>query len=230
MIIDKNTVIYGSFSSNPGSQGSRRFNNAFEKNGINAIYKSFKVDKIEDAFAAAKILNFGGFTISMPFKNDAIQYCSLVEALAKELKSVNTVVLNQNKNFVGYNSDYYGVRALLSKYNLSGFDEAIIIGLGAYARTASYVLNKLGISTFFMSSRSEFLHRDLKKFKNKIIFNASPLQHIIAATGLDKDINNLFIDCDVNSSSGKQMSYYQARHQFYEIFKFSQQYIFEEVV
>ena len=39
MQINKDTKIYGSFSSNPGNNGCVFFNRKFQENNINAIYK-----------------------------------------------------------------------------------------------------------------------------------------------------------------------------------------------
>ena len=49
-IINKDTKIYGSFSSNPGNNGCTFFNNKFQENNINAIYKSFYSDNIKKGF------------------------------------------------------------------------------------------------------------------------------------------------------------------------------------
>ena len=67
-MITKDTKIYGSFSKNAGSLGTKLFNLAFKYYNINAIYRSFSIDNIEDAVQAARTLKFSGFAVSMPYK------------------------------------------------------------------------------------------------------------------------------------------------------------------
>ena len=48
MLINKDTEIYCSFSSNPGNNGCNFFNDKFVSNNINAIYKSFYSEDIDN--------------------------------------------------------------------------------------------------------------------------------------------------------------------------------------
>ena len=56
-MINKETKLYGSFSNNPGHNGCQFFNTAFEKYGINSIYKSFYSENIEETIQSVKHLN-----------------------------------------------------------------------------------------------------------------------------------------------------------------------------
>ena len=66
-MINKDTKIYGSFSSSPGNNGCEFFNKEFEDRNINAIYKSFYSDDIKKSIEAVKTLSISGFAVSMPF-------------------------------------------------------------------------------------------------------------------------------------------------------------------
>ena len=79
MKVNKDTLLYGSFSSNPGNNGNIFFNEAFEKYNINAIYKSFYSTDIEKLIISVKHLNFSGFALSMPLKIDIIKYLDNIE-------------------------------------------------------------------------------------------------------------------------------------------------------
>ena len=57
MLINKDTKIFCSFSSNPGNNGCEFFNTKFQENNINAIYKSFHSDDIVKSINAVKTLN-----------------------------------------------------------------------------------------------------------------------------------------------------------------------------
>ena len=55
-MINKDTKIYGSFSSTPGNNGCLFFNEKFNEDKINAIYKSFYSNDIKKSIEAAKTL------------------------------------------------------------------------------------------------------------------------------------------------------------------------------
>lgn len=89
MLINKDTKIYCSFSSNPGNNGCEFFNNKFQDQNINAIYKSFYSDNLKNSIKAVKILDIKGFAISMPFKIEVLNY---VDELSKEVKYMITLI------------------------------------------------------------------------------------------------------------------------------------------
>ena len=68
MQINRDTKIYCSFSNNPGNNGCLFFNQKFQKENKNAIYKSFYSDNILQSVEAVKTLKISGFAVSMPFK------------------------------------------------------------------------------------------------------------------------------------------------------------------
>ena len=57
MRINKDTKVYGSFAKKAGNTGCKSFNSAFYYYQINAIYKSFSVENIEQAVMAAPIFS-----------------------------------------------------------------------------------------------------------------------------------------------------------------------------
>lgn len=224
-MINKDTKIYASFSQNPGNQGCLRFNTAFEKNGINAIYKSFKVPNIKEAFYCAQFFGFSGFAVSMPFKTEAMKCCHVFgDEHVNRIRAANTVILD-GTHFIGYNTDYWGIHFYLSTLSELKYNRVAIIGTGAFARAAQYVFEQGGVESD-MIPRSKFgTNLDiLQNIENRIVFNATPLK-----LGCFIKPNNLFIDCDPASESGKQMSYGQARAQFYDIYGFSDTYDFDEI-
>jgi hypothetical protein len=104
-MIDKDTKIYGSFSTSPGNNGCLFFNNAFQKYQINAIYKSFYSDNIENSINSAKHLGFGGFAVSSPFKIKIIDFLDeyqkrlIIDSLPAKVYStvLNNIIKNKEK-------------------------------------------------------------------------------------------------------------------------------------
>ena len=200
MDINKETVIYGSFSLNAGNNGNIFFKKLFNYYNINAIYKSFSINNIKDAVNAAKCLNFGGFAISMPFKKEVIKCVDNISEEVKEIGACNTVV-NREGKLVAHNTDYLGVKSIISNYN-----DIIILGNGGMAFAAKYAAEKLNIN-YDIIKRDNW--DDIKKLKDKIILNCTPVNKI------EMDKSNIFLDCLVNTDSGKMIYKIQAREQFY---------------
>lgn len=215
MKINKDTAIYASFSAKPGNLGCARFNAAFERNDINAIYKSFEIYDVKDAFEAARILKIKGFALSMPFKEKAVRYCDTQEF------NINTVLPFLYQGFLGYNTDIVGIDQYyrsVEKYPNRKDQKVYIIGMGAFAKSAHYVFSELGKEVFFINSRTR-----LPVLENSVVFNASPLKNLVEKYGN----NNIFIDSDTNTESGKKMSFFSAKYQYEKIYNLPG--LFEEV-
>lgn len=199
-MINKETKLYGSFSENPGNNGCIFFNNAFEKYEINAIYKSFYADNLENVINAVKTLRFSGFALSMPFKIEILKYLDDIQDSAKEIGSVNTVVIENNKLY-GYNTDYIGALNYFSDISLG--KSLNIIGNGGFSKAIQYAC-KISNIEFKIFNRQDIDR--IKTINNEIFFNATPAE----ITSVD----NTIIDGRPFTVDGKKIAYYQAKHQF----------------
>ena len=202
IVIDRDTKIYGSLSENAGSFGCKFFNTAFEKHGINSIYKSFSVTNITEALLAAQSLGFFGCAISMPFKVTAFCLMDEVDDAAKKVGNINTVLIDSNK-MVGYNTDYYAAIKLITHYN-KGFNTLYVLGNGGLASTVKVAAVELGLNVENITRGN---WDTLYTLKNKFIFNCTPLT-------ITTDSSNAYIDCLVESESGSMLHKEQAKHQF----------------
>ena len=202
IVIDRDTKIYGSLSEKAGSFGCKFFNAAFEKLGINSVYKSFSVTNITEALLAAQSLGFFGCAISMPFKVTAFDLMDEVDDAAKKVGNINTVLMDSNK-MVGYNTDYYAALKLINHYN-KGFNTLYVLGNGGLASTVKVAAAELGLNVEnIVRGNRDTLHT----LKNKFIFNCTPLT-------ITTDSSNVYIDCLVESESGSMLHKEQAKHQF----------------
>lgn len=200
--INKDTKIYGSFSSNPGNNGCIFFNNKFQQDGINAIYKSFYSDGILGSVVAAKILKFSGFAVSMPFKVEILDHVDEVEFAADAIGAANTVV-NNNGYLTAYNTDWIGIYKYLA---LNKPEHLHILGNGGFAKAAEYACTQLGIPYEFIT------RKDWNKVPNLkgIIFNATPA---------DVEVKGILIDGrPFIEGQGKEIARLQAEEQ-YRIYK-----------
>jgi shikimate 5-dehydrogenase len=176
--INKDTKIYGSFSSNPGNNGCMFFNKKFQENGINAIYKSFFSDNIRNSVIAAKTLDLAGFAVSMPFKVEVLKYINEVDFPTKVIGAANTIV-NNNGFLKAYNTDWIGVYNYLSL--LTKPEHLYILGNGGFGKAVEYACIQLNIPCRFI------LRAEWDKVPNLdgMIFNATPVDVEVRGTLID---------------------------------------------
>ena len=197
-MINKDTKIYCSFSSNPGNNGCVFFNGKFQEHSINAIYKSFYSNDIKKSIEAVKSLDIKGFALSMPFKIEALDYVDEVEDSVRKIGSINTVV-NKDGYLKGYNTDWVGVKKY---FEIRRFDSIYIIGNGGFSKAVQYTCDVMDIG-FEVITRENW--NILEELEDKIIFNATPV---------DVNTDNFLIDGRPHTDAGREIALYQAKEQF----------------
>jgi len=195
-MINKDTKIYGSFSSNPGNNGCKFFNNMFVKNGVNAIYKSFYSKDILESIIAVKILDIKGFAVSMPFKVEILKFVDEQSPQVKEIGAANTI-LNKDKYLIAFNTDWMGAYKYLQSFDI---EDITILGNGGFSKAVQYACKKLGISTKIITRTNWDTIEDV----SNTIFNATPV---------DVKHENL-IDGRPHTADGKAIAQLQAIEQY----------------
>lgn len=201
--INKDTILYGSFSNNPGNNGTIFFNNAFQLYNINAIYKAFYGDDAEKIVSAARTLQFGGFAVSMPLKTTIYKYLDELSIDAWQVGAVNTVV-NTNGRLVGYNTDWYGVERYFRNVELISEAQIpllTILGDGGFSKAVQYTCRYMGIPYKVVTRKDWNLVSELDGY----VFNATPVDVVVKGT---------LIDGRPNSPAGLIIARYQAEKQF----------------
>ena len=95
-----------------------------------------------DSFMKAR--DFIGINVTIPYKKDVIPYLSEMNDIAARIGSVNTVV-NRGGKLYGYNTDYFGLKALIAhaKISLEG-RTVLVLGTGGTSVMAQCVAIDLG--------------------------------------------------------------------------------------
>ena len=113
--------------------------------------KELSQDEVE-AFMRAK--DFSAINVTIPYKTAVIPYLSHVSARAQEIGAVNTVV-NRGGELWGYNTDFYGLSALILHAGIFLMDKKVaILGTGGTSKTAIAVAKYLGARTILPVSRT----------------------------------------------------------------------------
>lgn len=98
--------------------------------------------------------NFSAINVTIPYKELIMPYLNYIDEYAAEIGSVNTVV-NKDGKLYGYNTDFYGMRALIKHIGIpvSG-KKVIILGTGGTSKTAVTVARSLSAKEVIRVSRT----------------------------------------------------------------------------
>lgn len=157
--IDANTELYGIFGNPVKHSLSPRIHNAeFQRLGINAVYTAFEVHKesLGLAFEAIRSLNIRGVNITVPFKEEAIEYVDEIpEDLDRGIGALNTIV-NRNGTLLGYNTDAPGfISALQKSLDFKPQSKNILVlGAGGAARAVAFALAYTNAEKIWIHNRT----------------------------------------------------------------------------
>lgn len=160
------------------------FKDKFKKLGLNNFtYENFDLPEIfEFPFILYQRRElFGGFNVTIPYKEAVKRYLDTIDAEAQEIGAVNTIKVEEDDTLTGYNTDVYGfvnsLKPLLEAHHTS----ALILGTGGASKAVAYGLKKLGIHYRFVSrsvAAANLLYSQLTEdhFKeHTLIVNCSPV-------------------------------------------------------
>ena len=117
-------------------------NAALQKLGLNCVYLAWKVEAIGDAINGLRALgNFRGASVTIQHKVSAIPFLDHVEATARQIGAVNTIVAEKGQ-LTGYNTDATGALRALREggVELTG-RRIVMLGSGGAARAIAFALS-----------------------------------------------------------------------------------------
>lgn len=117
-------------------------------------YELKELDKSEfDSFFKKR--NFKAINVTIPYKQAVIPYLYEIDPLAKKIGAVNTVI-NKDGKLYGYNTDFYGMKALIKRNGISLKNKTVaILGTGGTSKTAYAVSQDLEAKKIFNVSRKK---------------------------------------------------------------------------
>ena len=203
-MINKDTRVCISIAERAGNFGCSIHNAAFKKMDLNFIYKSFSVKKdgLESAIRGIRGLGIRGCGVTMPHKISVLEFVDKVSEEVEQIGSCNTIV-NDDGVLTAYNTDAYSSYCVLKEAGRKGV--LYILGNGGFSRAVKYSADKI-FDNIVMINRDNW--SDIKKINNGVIFNCTPVKNISASEG------SIFIDCIIDTESGKRLSLLQASKQF----------------
>lgn len=99
--------------------------------------------------------DFKAINVTIPYKEAVIPYLYELSDTAKSIGAVNTIV-NRDGRLYGYNTDFYGMTALIKKNNIDFNGKKVaVLGTGGTSKTAAAVAKSLGAKSVIKVSRSK---------------------------------------------------------------------------
>ena len=154
-----------------------------------ADYEYDLIELEEDEIALFfKKKDFDAINVTIPYKQAVIPYLDHVSDVAKNIGAVNTIV-NKNGKLYGYNTDYYGMKALIEKAEVSLLGKKVLIlGTGGTSKTAVVLAKDLGASSILVVSRSEK--------ENCITYEQAKAIHSDANVIINTTPSGMYPDCE----------------------------------
>lgn len=126
-----------------GEKLSHSFSKQIHEQLFDYSYELIELSQVElDAFLKKR--DFCAVNVTLPYKEAVIPYLDAMDEMAAQIGAVNTIVHREGKLY-GYNTDYYGLHALIERSGISVADKKVLIlGSGGTSKTARTVAQKLG--------------------------------------------------------------------------------------
>lgn len=125
-----------------------------------------------------------GLNVTIPYKQDVMQYIDHLDFEAKKANAVNTICIKregEKLQLYGYNTDIIGFKKSLRPFLTPDHDRALILGSGGASKAIAVVLDELGIPYLRVSrtpKENEISYDGLNKFvmmAHRFIINTSPV-------------------------------------------------------
>jgi 3-dehydroquinate dehydratase/shikimate dehydrogenase len=187
--IDAATRVYG-VAGNPikHSLSPLMLNTAFRRETVNAVFLALQATKLKDLLTLVREVPIHGLAVTMPLKEEILEYLEKTDAISEKIGACNTVVRAQDGKLYGFNTDVAAVvRPLERRLQLNGA-KVLVLGAGGAARAAVFGLKEKGAEVFILNrtaadgqklarqAKARTFRRDqLAKTQFDVIINATPV-------------------------------------------------------
>lgn len=162
-------------------------NAAFADLQMNWAYVPLPVppEQLETAVRGLRALGFRGANVTVPHKQTVMPFLDDIEAGARAIGAVNTIVVKEDGRLTGYNTDWSGFLADLAALAVAvrGRD-CLVLGAGGSARAVVYALGQAGGNVRVLArrpSQAAQLVEDLRPYTQTTL-TAHPLTDLPSLT------------------------------------------------
>ena len=152
--------------------------------GLEGVYDIMETppEELINRIKYIKANNYSGFNVTIPLKVPMSLFLDDIDDYANIAGCVNTVKVNDDKTFYGYNTDIYGFKtAIPAEIDLKNRN-ASILGTGGAARAAVVGLAELGVNEIDFYTRNIINSKQTLDYVRgkfpEITFNVYQIQNI----------------------------------------------------
>ncbi|HBS86095.1 MAG: shikimate dehydrogenase [Bacteroidetes bacterium GWF2_38_335] len=158
---------------------AEKFHNEFIEGWDYQLYPLLSVDELPALIKANP--GICGLNVTIPYKEQVIQFIHKMDSTAKKTGAVNTIKINGNK-LTGYNTDITGFKKSLTEHLRKHHDFAMVLGTGGAAKAVCFTLDELKIPFISVSRKPN--EKSIIPYaqvddglieKAKLIINTTPL-------------------------------------------------------
>lgn len=144
--------------------------NPWLKAHLNAVYVKIPVkrEELNGFLDQTKQLPFRGLSVTMPLKEEVLQYLDGSSQDVKEIGACNTLLF-KNGRIYGENTDGKGALNALEKLGLVGSKRMVILGAGGSAKAIAYEARKRGANVVLLGRTVSGEVRPLSQFEEVAI-------------------------------------------------------------
>ena len=130
---------------------------------------------------------FAAINVTIPYKQAVIPYLDSISDIAARIGAVNTIV-NRDGKLYGYNTDYYGMKALIQRIGVDiAGKKVLILGTGGTSKTARVLAADLGASQILTVSR--------RTAEGSITYEEAAATHTDAQVIINTTPSGMYPDC-----------------------------------
>lgn len=129
------------------------FNDKFLQEKItDCSYSNFELKDIHQLKEVLADPELMGLNVTIPYKQSVIAYLQELDPVVRQTGACNCIRI-RNRQLQGFNTDVTGFWKSLKEKWKPEDRKALILGTGGSSKAVAYVLNKMDISTLFVSRR-----------------------------------------------------------------------------
>ncbi len=130
-------------------------NAAYEEMGLDWCYLAMPCESkdLEKVAKALRYLDCKGLNITIPHKQKILNACNKLTEIANDIQAVNTLIPENNNQWIGANTDVEGFLMPLKDYDLKD-KSVVVIGCGGSARAVIMGLSSLNIKKVTIIGRN----------------------------------------------------------------------------
>jgi len=187
--VDAVTRVYG-VAGDPVSHSLSPFtmNTGFRRENVHAVFLRLHARTMEDLLTCVREIPIHGMSVTMPYKQDIVEFLDNSDVVTQQTGACNTVVRGQDGRLFGFNTDVAGIVSPLEEHISLLGARVLVLGAGGAARAAIYGVKQKGAEVYILNrtpqtaqalarkmSAKTIKRSDLAKMEFDVIINATPV-------------------------------------------------------